>query len=41
MDSTLHRQRMAFEEAGLGTWKKGVDDVPVTETGEEFVREME
>jgi hypothetical protein len=41
MDSTLHLQRMAFEEAGLGTWKKGVDDVPVTETGEEFAREME
>jgi hypothetical protein len=32
---------MAFEEVGLRTWKKGVHDVPVTETGEEFAREME
>jgi hypothetical protein len=37
LDSTLQLQRMAFEEVGLGTWKGGADDVPVTEKGEEFV----
>lgn len=34
LDSTLQLQRMAFEEAGLGTWSGGADDVPVTEKGE-------
>jgi hypothetical protein len=37
LDSTLQLQRMAFEEVGLGTWRGGDDDVPVTEKGEEFV----
>ncbi|KAF8865654.1 hypothetical protein BDZ45DRAFT_796456 [Acephala macrosclerotiorum] len=36
LDSTLQLQRMAFEEVGLGRWRGGADDVPVTEMGEEF-----
>jgi hypothetical protein len=32
---------MAFQEAGLGNGKKGVHDVPITETREEFTRKME
>jgi hypothetical protein len=36
LDSTLQLQRMAFEEAGLGTWSGGADDVPVTEKGDRF-----
>ncbi|CZR67750.1 uncharacterized protein PAC_17649 [Phialocephala subalpina] len=36
LDSTVQLQRMAFEEAGLGTWSGGADDVPVTEKDEKF-----
>ena len=36
LDSIFQLQRMAFEEAGLGTWKGGRNDVPVTEKGEQF-----
>ncbi|KUJ14829.1 uncharacterized protein LY89DRAFT_783906 [Mollisia scopiformis] len=34
LDSALQLQRMAFEEAGLGTWDKCTEDVPVVTNGE-------
>lgn len=36
LDPALQLQRMAFEETGLGTWKRGAEEVPVTEKGEAF-----
>lgn len=36
LEPTLQLQRMAFEEAGLGTWSGRPEEVPVTEKGEEF-----
>lgn len=36
LDSVLQLQHMAFEEAGLGTWKGGADEIAVTEKVEKF-----
>ena len=35
-DGDLQLQRMAFEEAGMGTWSGGAAAVPVTRFGEKF-----
>ncbi|KAF8848797.1 hypothetical protein BDZ45DRAFT_732695 [Acephala macrosclerotiorum] len=34
LDSALQIQRMAFEEAGLGTWETCAEEIPVTAKGE-------
>jgi hypothetical protein len=36
LDSTLQLHRMAFESAGLGSWKDGPSEIPVTENPEEI-----
>lgn len=36
LDDKLQLQRMAYEEAGVGTWSGTTDAVPVTEFGERF-----
>lgn len=36
LDSTLQLHRMAFESAGLGSWKDGLKEVPVTQKAEEI-----
>lgn len=41
LDATLQLQRMAFQGSGLGTWKGGAEDIPLTETGEKFAPAIE
>jgi hypothetical protein len=36
LDSTLQLHRMAFESAGLGTWKDGLKEIPLTEKPEQI-----
>ncbi|KZF21368.1 hypothetical protein L228DRAFT_262392 [Xylona heveae TC161] len=36
LDEKLQLQRMAYEEAGMGTWSGGTDVVPVTQMGDVF-----
>lgn len=36
LDPALQLQRMAFEETGLGSWKQGANEIPITEKGEVF-----
>lgn len=36
LDGKLQLQRMAFEEAGMGTWSGGAAAVPITKPGEKF-----
>lgn len=36
LDEKLQLQRLAYEEAGMGTWSGGTSVVPVTKFGEKF-----
>lgn len=38
LDSGLQLQRMPFEEAGLGTWERCAEYIPITAAGSEKIR---